>query len=55
MYQEVTYKVNICVVNWGFLQAVVKNDENGMYQIAGKADVGERDPETQRQQVCNKT
>lgn len=43
---ESTYKVDVCVVDWGLLQAHVEDDEDRMCQIAGKTNVGKRKPET---------
>lgn len=50
-----THKVDVRVVNRGLLQADVEDDEDGMCQIAGKTNVGKRDPETQGQEALDKT
>lgn len=50
-----TYKVYVCVVDWGLLQANVKDYEDGMCQIAGKTKVGKRNPEPQGQEVFDQT
>lgn len=41
-----TYEIDVRVVDWGFLQTNVEDDEDGVTQIAGKTNVGKRDPET---------
>lgn len=37
------------------LHAIVEDDEDGMYQIAGKANVGKWNPETKGQKRLDKT
>lgn len=50
-----TYEVDVWVVDRGLLQADVEEDEDGVRQIAGEANVGERNPETQWQEALYKT
>ena len=42
-----TYKVDVSVVDWSLLQADVEDDEDRMCQVAGKTNVGQRNPEAQ--------
>ena len=48
------YKVDVRVVDRGLLQADVEEDEHRVSQVAGEADVGERNPETQWQEALYK-
>lgn len=42
-----TYKIDVCVMAWGLLKANVQDDEDRVYEIAGEADIGKRNPESQ--------
>lgn len=50
-----THKIDIWVVDRSLLQAEVENDDERMSQVAGEADVGQRSPETPRQEGVDKT
>lgn len=50
-----THKIDIWVVDRSLLQAEVENDDERMSQVAGEADVGQRSPETARQEGVDKT
>lgn len=52
---KATYIVEVCVVDWGLLHTNVEDDEDGMYQITSKANVGNWNPEAQRQEALDKT
>lgn len=43
----VTYKVKVCVVDRGLLPAEVDENDEGVYEIAGKANARQRNPDTQ--------
>ena len=50
---EVSYKVEVGEVHGGLLLAVVEDDEEGVDEVAGEADVRQRSPHTQRQQAVD--
>lgn len=52
---KATYIVEVCVVDRGLLDTNVEDDEDGMYQITSKANVGNWDPETWWQEALDKT
>ena len=43
-----TYHVGVGVVNGRFLQPVVEQDEDGVYQVAGVTDAGREGPDAAR-------
>ena len=40
-------------MNWCFLFAIVDDDKNGVDEITGKADVGQRNPQAEGQEPVN--
>lgn len=50
-----TYKVQVCVVDGSLLPAEVDEDEEGVYEIAGEANVGQRNPDTQSHEALDET
>lgn len=45
LFGENTYKVEVCVVHGYLLFAIVQNNNDGVDQITGKADVRQRSPQ----------
>ena len=48
-----THKIDVGVVNWCFLFAIVDDDKNGVDEITGEADVGQRNPQAEGQEPVN--
>lgn len=49
-----TYKVQVCVVDRRLLPAKVGEDEERVYEVAGEAHAGQRDPDAQAHEGLDK-
>lgn len=49
-----TYKVQVCVVDRSLLPAKVGEDEERVYEVAGEAHAGQRNPDTQGHEGLDK-
>lgn len=49
-----THKVEVSVVNGCFLLAIIENNKHRVDEIAGEADVGQRNPHSHRQNPVHK-
>ena len=50
-----THHVDVCVVNQRLLKPVVKDDEDGVRQVASVADAGQEAPDTAGKQPVHLT